>query len=45
MPRASEIKKNSAVEYDGRVYFVKDIERASSWVAPDLKPFRSKETL
>ena len=28
MPRASEIKKNSAVEYDGRVYFVKDIERS-----------------
>lgn len=28
MPRASEIKKNSAVEYEGRVYFVKDIERS-----------------
>lgn len=28
MPRASEIKKNSAVEYDGAVYFVKDIERS-----------------
>ncbi len=28
MPRASEIKKNSAVDYDGRVYFVKDIERS-----------------
>lgn len=28
MPKASEIKKNSAVEYDGRVYFVKDIERS-----------------
>lgn len=28
MPRASEIKKNSAVEYNGRVYFVKDIERS-----------------
>ncbi len=28
MPRASEIKKNSAVEYDGGVYFVKDIERS-----------------
>jgi elongation factor P len=28
MPKASEIKKNQAVEYDGRVYFVKDIERS-----------------
>ncbi|MBD3655060.1 MULTISPECIES: elongation factor P-like protein EfpL [Marinobacter] len=28
MPKASEIKKNSAVEYDGRVWFVKDIERS-----------------
>lgn len=28
MPKASEIKKNSAVEYEGRVYFVKDIERS-----------------
>src|SRR5680860_1714410 len=28
MPRANEIKKNSAVEYEGRVYFVKDIERS-----------------
>ena len=28
MPKASEIKKNSAVEYDGRVYFVRDIERS-----------------
>lgn len=28
MPRASEIKKNSAVEYEGNVYFVKDIERS-----------------
>lgn len=28
MPRASEIKKNSAVEYQGSVYFVKDIERS-----------------
>ncbi|MBK1873590.1 elongation factor P-like protein YeiP [Marinobacter sp. 1-3A] len=28
MPRASEIKKNSAVEYEGRVYFVKDIDRS-----------------
>ncbi|WP_166263498.1 elongation factor P-like protein EfpL [Marinobacter caseinilyticus] len=28
MPKASEIKKNSAVEYGGRVYFVRDIERS-----------------
>ncbi len=28
MPKASEIKKNAAVEYDGAVYFVKDIERS-----------------
>ena len=28
MPKASEIKKNSAVEYEGRVYFVRDIERS-----------------
>lgn len=28
MPKASEIKKNSAVEYDGKVYFVRDIERS-----------------
>jgi|SRR5680860_31400 len=28
MPRANEIKKNSAVEYEGRVYFVRDIERS-----------------
>ncbi|PPK50228.1 elongation factor P-like protein EfpL [Marinobacter persicus] len=28
MPKASEIKKNQAVEYQGRVYFVKDIERS-----------------
>ncbi|MBO6895652.1 MAG: elongation factor P-like protein YeiP, partial [Roseibium sp.] len=28
MPKASEIKKNSAVEYEGRAYFVKDIERS-----------------
>lgn len=28
MPKASEIKKNSAVEYEGGVYFVKDIERS-----------------
>ena len=27
MPKASEIKKNSAVEYEGRAYFVKDIEK------------------
>ena len=28
MPKASEIKKNAAVEYNGRVYFIKDIERS-----------------
>ncbi|WP_152206259.1 elongation factor P-like protein EfpL [Marinobacter changyiensis] len=28
MPKASEIKKNSAVEYDGKVWFVRDIERS-----------------
>ncbi|MCG7198844.1 elongation factor P-like protein YeiP [Marinobacter pelagius] len=28
MPKASEIKKNQAVDYEGRVYFVKDIERS-----------------
>lgn len=28
MPKANEIKKNQAIEYDGRVYFVKDIERS-----------------
>ncbi|WP_336366119.1 elongation factor P-like protein EfpL [Marinobacter sp. C2H3] len=28
MPKASEIKKNQAIEYEGRVYFVKDIERS-----------------
>lgn len=28
MPKAGEIKKNSAVEYEGGVYFVKDIERS-----------------
>ena len=28
MPKASDIKKNQAIEYDGRVYFVKDIERS-----------------
>jgi len=28
MPRANEIKKNSAIEFEGRVYFVKDIERS-----------------
>ncbi|WP_018402491.1 elongation factor P-like protein EfpL [Marinobacter gelidimuriae] len=28
MPRASEIKKNAAIEFEGRVYFVKDIERS-----------------
>lgn len=28
MPKASDIKKNAAVEYNGNVYFVKDIERS-----------------
>lgn len=28
MPKASEIKKNQAVEYEGRAYFVRDIERS-----------------
>jgi elongation factor P len=28
MPRASEVKKNAAIEFEGRVYFVKDIERS-----------------
>ncbi|CCQ12541.1 Translation elongation factor P-related protein [Pseudoalteromonas luteoviolacea B = ATCC 29581] len=28
MPKASEIKKNAAVEYDGRVMIVRDIERS-----------------
>ncbi len=28
MPKASEIKKNAAIEYNGKVYFVKDIERS-----------------
>lgn len=28
MPKASEIKKNMAVEYDGRVMIVRDIERS-----------------
>ncbi len=28
MPRASEIKKNAALDYNGRVYIVKDIERS-----------------
>ena len=28
MPKASEIKKNAAIEYNGGVYFVKDIERS-----------------
>lgn len=28
MPRANEIKKNSAIEFEGNVYFVKDIERS-----------------
>ncbi|MFC3031691.1 elongation factor P-like protein YeiP [Pseudoalteromonas fenneropenaei] len=28
MPKASEIKKNTAIEYDGRVMIVRDIERS-----------------
>lgn len=28
MPKASEIRKNQAIEYEGSVYFVKDIERS-----------------
>ncbi len=28
MPKASDIKKNSAVEYNGKTYIVKDIERS-----------------
>ena len=28
MPKASEIKKNAAIEFNGRVYFVKDIDRS-----------------
>lgn len=28
MPKASEIKKNAAIVYDGQVYVVKDIERS-----------------
>ncbi|GAA3953040.1 elongation factor P-like protein EfpL [Allohahella marinimesophila] len=28
MPRAGEIKKGAAVEYDGRVYLIRDIERS-----------------
>ena len=28
MPKASEIKKNSAVEFNGNVYIVRDIERS-----------------
>ncbi|KZX76209.1 elongation factor P-like protein YeiP [Oleiphilus sp. HI0009] len=28
MPKASEIKKNAAIEYNGEAYFVKDIERS-----------------
>ena len=28
MPKASEIKKNAAIEYNGRAFFVKDIERS-----------------
>jgi len=28
MPKASEIKKNSAIEYNGNVYIIKTIERS-----------------
>lgn len=28
MPKASEIKKNAAIEFNGHVYFIKDIERS-----------------
>jgi elongation factor P len=28
MPKASEIKKNAAIDYNGRVFIVKDIERS-----------------
>ncbi|MFC3680915.1 elongation factor P-like protein EfpL [Bacterioplanoides pacificum] len=28
MPKASEIKKNAAIEFNGNAYFVKDIERS-----------------
>lgn len=28
MPKASEIKRNTAVEYDGKTYIVRDIERS-----------------
>jgi elongation factor P len=28
MPKASEIKKNAAIEYEGRIYIVRDIERS-----------------
>ena len=28
MPKASEIKKNTAINYDGRTYIVRDIERS-----------------
>ena len=28
MPKASEIKKNAAINYDGRTYIVRDIERS-----------------
>jgi len=27
MPKASEIKKNAAIEHNGKVYFVKDIAK------------------
>ena len=28
MPKASEVKKNAAIEYNGSVYIIKDIERS-----------------
>ena len=28
MPKASEIKKNTAIDYNGKAYFVRDIERS-----------------
>lgn len=28
MPKASDIKKNAAIDYNGKTYFVKDIERS-----------------
>ena len=28
MPKASEIKKNAAIEFNGSTYFVRDIQRS-----------------